>query len=115
MIAVLLMLAVLPSAATVSSPMSAAILEASLREARLVHIQRERPNPTPRGGVAQRDTWRSVQAVAAALGSGGVLSATSPPISLVCRRGHVVEAVSGASAPGMMVRSGMLGLPPPRA
>lgn len=60
MVAVLLLLAVLPSAAAVTSPMSAAILESTLRDARVIHVQRERPNPATariERGIAARITW----------------------------------------------------------
>lgn len=60
MVAVLLLLAILPSAAAVTSPMSAAILESTLRDARVIHVQRERPNPLPSRAervVAARVTW----------------------------------------------------------
>ncbi|MFM9958812.1 MAG: hypothetical protein ACKVZJ_12120 [Phycisphaerales bacterium] len=115
LVAVLLMLAVLPSAATVSSPMSAAILEASLRDARLIHVQRERPNPLPGSGAITRESWRSVQAKAVAVGA-------VRPLDFVAPRREVdglilgqVDDALGATAPSALTRSGVLGLPPPRA
>lgn len=111
-VAVLLMLAILPSAATVSSPMSAAILEASLREARLIQVQRERPDPS-RPNVGAVESWRATQAkqavgVGAVSAQGPVLAAQAVGVEFKSD-GHA----RGAVTLGALVRAGFVALPPP--
>lgn len=109
MVAVMLLLAILPSAAVVSSPVSVAILDFSLGAAKVSHVQRERPNPTP--GMPVRVTWGAAFGhVSPACGRGVTESRGLEPQPVVGCFGDTPERPDGLF---VMVRCGTVCLPPP--
>lgn len=116
MVAVLLLLAILPSAAAVTSPMSAAILESTLRDARVIHVQRERPNPD-RQGSARADVGRVTWGAAFGSVSPARMGGDAVPVIRVSGRacGVVIESGDRVSGDRMLVmaRCGQACLPPP--
>lgn len=123
LIAVLLLLAVLPNAVAVTSPLSAALIESSIAEVRLLSGSREKPDPARERGIgrvprdfrvlgSQHGRSTSVPGFAFAvdphrLAQGGVLN--------VWRFGQVQGVAALRDDPGAAVRAGRIGLPPPRA
>ncbi len=116
MVAVLLLLAILPSAAAVTSPMSAAILESTLRDARVIHVQRDRPNPS-REGVARSDAGRASWGATFGLASPARVSKYTDTLVRVSGRASGVVLESGDQISGArltaMTRCGQTCLPPP--
>lgn len=116
MVAVLLLLAILPSAAAVKSPMSAAILESTLRDARVIHVQRERPNPS-REGSARGDSGRATWGATFGPVSPAQMTETDVPLVRVSGRASGVVIESGNRVSGIrllaMARCGQACLPPP--
>lgn len=105
----MLLLAILPSAAAVSSPASVAILDFSLGAAKVSHVQRERPNPTP--GKPVRMTWgASFGHVSPACVWGVAGSRGLEPQAAVGCFGASAERAEGLL---VMVRCGTVCLPPP--
>lgn len=114
-VAVLLLMAILPTAVAVTSPGSAAILETALTEPRCIYVQRERNDPARArearllhsllaARVAPVSHRPTIEARRAALG---------PIESSVCQN----DARTAEPLPTrrVMTRSGVASLPPPIA
>jgi len=109
MVAVMLLLAILPGAAVLSSPVSAAILDSTLGVARVSHVQRERPNPTP--GKPVRMTWGAEFGKVSAAGEKPrTVSRGIGPLRAV---GCVGDSPERPRRLFVMVRCGTVCLPPP--
>lgn len=114
-VAVLLLMAILPTAVAVTSPASAAILETALHEPRCVYVQRERDDPAPaREARFFHALYASRALNAAARPTTDVRRAALRPLLAF----HPARDARTAEPPTQrraMTRAGVAALPPPIA
>lgn len=128
LIAAMLLLAILPGAVAIAYPQSAAILEGSLADARVTHVQRMRPNPRdPREMASESRRIKApsndLRALARVPGTPVDAAATTArlaraigstkPADRLAPRTDAEETCHGERA--ALARAGVLGLPPPVA
>lgn len=116
LIAAMLLLAILPSAVAITCPHSAAILEDSLADARIVHVQRVRPDldrDASASSSKQRARSNDQRALARIVGLSAMRSLPVPACSRAC--GETAPSVSADHGDGSLlaVRAGRGAIPPP--